>query len=136
MEQTAFSQPHLYSTTAQQHDDEYVLREAVRTIYPGEKGSQHFVRQYGDKLIAVRYRKSDAERLQTTIEISVDNSFIGATDSQLPMLVNLAVNLCETGLRERIRQAGGWWDIQRRVWRLDYDKVIALGLVDRIIQFS
>jgi hypothetical protein len=36
-------------------------------------------------------------------------------------------------VRERVKQAGGTWNPERRVWQLRYDRVRALGLTGRIV---
>ena len=33
----------------------------------------------------------------------------------------------------RVKQAGGTWNPERRVWQLRYDRVVALGLNGRIV---
>ena len=38
----------------------------------------------------------------------------------------------EVDIRERVKQAGGTWNPERRVWQLRYDSVVALGLNRRI----
>ena len=40
----------------------------------------------------------------------------------------------EVGIRDRVKTAGGRWDPARRLWELRYDRVLALGLEDRIIR--
>jgi len=45
--------------------------DVVRTIKPGDKGSQRFVKKYGERLVAVRYRKKGSHRL-TTVELIVE----------------------------------------------------------------
>jgi len=36
-------------------------------------------------------------------------------------------------VRDRVKQAGGTWNPERRVWQLRYDRVVALGLHGRIV---
>jgi len=36
-------------------------------------------------------------------------------------------------VRKRVKQAGGTWNPERRVWQLRYDRVVALGLNNRIV---
>ena len=47
--------------------------------------------------------------------------------------VRLRVAFAETCLRERVKQAGGTWNPERRVCELRYDRVIALGLNHRTV---
>ncbi len=36
-------------------------------------------------------------------------------------------------VRDRVKQAGGTWNPERRVWQLRYHRVVALGLDSRIV---
>ena len=40
----------------------------------------------------------------------------------------------EVELRDKVKTAGGRWNPARRLWELRYDRVVALGLEDRIIR--
>ena len=48
-------------------------------------------------------------------------------------LVGLRVAFAEGAVRHRVKQAGGNWNPERRVWELRYDRVVALGLNNRIV---
>ena len=48
-------------------------------------------------------------------------------------IVGLRVAFADVAVRGRVRQAGGTWNPERRVWRLRYDRVVALGLNSRIV---
>ena len=39
-------------------------------------------------------------------------------------------------IRQQVKSAGGMWDAQRGVWQLRYDRVVALGLGNRIVAAS
>ena len=43
-------------------------------------------------------------------------------------IVGLCVAFADLALRDRVKQAGGTWNPERRVWHLRYDCVAALGL--------
>jgi hypothetical protein len=47
--------------------------------------------------------------------------------------VALRVAFADAAVRNQVKQAGGTWNPDRRVWRLRYDRAIALGLQDRIV---
>jgi len=92
--------------------------------------------QYGDRLICVRYRY-DALREQRfkTVELVV-----AERDWEPPrprfahdQIVALRVAFTDVAVRERVKQAGGTWNPERRVWQLRYDRVVALGLNDRMV---
>ncbi len=48
-------------------------------------------------------------------------------------LSGLRVAFADVAVRDRVKQAGGTWNPQRRVWQLRYDRVVALGLNSRIV---
>jgi hypothetical protein len=48
-------------------------------------------------------------------------------------IVGLRVAFAGVAVRDRVKQAGGTWNRERRVWRLRYDRVVALGLNNRIV---
>jgi len=49
-------------------------------------------------------------------------------------IVSVRVEMQEHDVQKRIRQGGGRWNRQRKVWELRYDKVVELGLQDRLVQ--
>ena len=114
--------------------------DVVRTIKPGDKGSLRFLKQYGEQLVAVRYRKQGRQRL-TTIEVIVERrerkmtqADFDAIDIHPPgQVVALRINFNETEWQEKIKQAGGSWDRKHKVWHLIYRNAVALGLKDRIV---
>jgi len=48
-------------------------------------------------------------------------------------IVGLRVAFADMAVRDRVKQAGGTWNPERRVWQLRYDRVVALGLHGRIV---
>ena len=48
-------------------------------------------------------------------------------------LVGVQIAVGEVGLRGRIKQAGGRWDAERRVWEVRYEQAVALGVTERIV---
>jgi hypothetical protein len=48
-------------------------------------------------------------------------------------IVRLRVAFAEVAVRDRVKQAGGMWNPERRVWQLRYDRVAARGLNSRIV---
>jgi hypothetical protein len=105
-------------------------------LKPGQKGTKQLLAQYGDRLICVRYRY-DAQRKKRfkTVEL-----LIAERDWEPPQprfahdqIVELHVAFADVAVRERVKQAGGTWKPERRVWQLRYDRVVALGLNSRIV---
>jgi len=48
-------------------------------------------------------------------------------------IVGLRVAFAGMEVRDQVKQAGGSWNPERRVWQLPYDRVVALGLKSRIV---
>ena len=48
-------------------------------------------------------------------------------------IVGLRVAFADAAVRDRVKQAGGTWNPERRVWQLRYGRVVALGLNSRIV---
>ena len=104
-------------------------------LNPGQPGTLKLVRQYGDRLVCVRYRYDALKRRRyTTAEIVVDESewdpLPSATARRERVPVRIAIQ--ETTLREKAKTAGGRWDPNQRVWMLPMEQVIQLGLANRV----
>ena len=104
-------------------------------LKPGQRGTKQLLAQYGDRLVCVRYRY-DAQRRKRfkTVEIIVAER---AWDPPAPRLANdtpVAVRLdfAELELRQRVKQAGGKWNPDRKLWQLRYADAVALKLAPRI----
>ena len=48
-------------------------------------------------------------------------------------IIALRVAFAEVAVRERVKQAGGMWNPDRKVWEIRYDHAVALGLDTRIV---
>jgi hypothetical protein len=102
----------------------------------GQKGTKQLLAQYGDRLICVPYRY-DAQRKKRfkTVEL-----LVAERDWEPPrprfahdQIVGLRVAFADVAVRDRVKQACGTWNPERRVWQLRYDHVVALGLTSRIV---
>jgi hypothetical protein len=111
------------------------VMKARLTLKPYQSGAKKLSRQYGDRLLYVRYRYDPVRKKRvTTVEIIMDESdweprATPAADQ--PVRIRIDVN--ERDVQKRVKQAGGTGDYRRRLWELRYDKVAALGLQDRIV---
>ena len=88
------------------------------------------------RAICVRYRY-DAERKKRfkTVELLVEERdweppWTPFADDQI---VGLRVAFTDVAVRDRVKQAGGKWHPERRVWQLRYDRAVELGLTRRIV---
>src|SRR5206468_1200049 len=88
------------------------------------------------RLICVRYRY-DAQRKKRfkTVELLVAERDWEPPRPRfaLDQIVGLRVACADVAVRVRVKQAGGMWIPERRVWHLRYERVVALGLTSRIV---
>lgn len=117
--------------------------KVTKTIRSHQSGAQRFKRQWGDKLIAVRYRHDSVHNeLITTIEIEVDRrpapekgicqrAHLAARRANI---VALTISFNENDLRHRVKQAGAKWSKVGKLWLISRNTAISLGLKDRIVE--
>jgi hypothetical protein len=105
-------------------------------LKPGQKGTKRLLAQYGDRLICVRYRY-DTQRKKRfkTVELLVAECDWEPRRPRFApdQIVGLRVAFADVAVRGRVKQAGGTWNPERRVWQLRYDRVVALGLTPSIV---
>lgn len=107
------------------------------TLQPGRRGTKKLLREFGDRLVCVRYRYDEAGRRRLkTAEIIVDErSWIPDPERTLKgyRTVNLTIDYHEKNLRVKIKRAGGTWNPEKRAWELPFYIVRQLGLENRIL---
>lgn len=108
-----------------------------KKLSPGQPGTKRYMRQFGAALVCVRYRTHpETATRYTTVEIVVDEKqrpksvLPGGIEETTPVAVTVAFG--ETDLRQRVKQAGGKWDQERKIWLLPYGIARKLGLHGRI----
>jgi hypothetical protein len=100
------------------------------TMRPGASGTGKLVRDWGDRLVSVRYRYSDSPPTRfTTVELVVA---VAPWKPSRARNVLVEVKSWERELREKVQAAGGRWQPRSSRWRVRYDRAIALGLQDRV----
>jgi hypothetical protein len=104
-------------------------------LKPGQPGTLKLVKQYGDRLVCVRYRYDALKRRRyTTVEIIVDESdwdpmpSVTARRERVPVRIEVH----EVKLRAKIKTAGGKWNPDKRVWLVPMEQVLQLGLSGRV----
>ena len=101
----------------------------IKRMAPGASGTRRLAERFGESLVCVRYRENPARGLRyTTVEIIVDQRPFNAPED----LVQVAY--AETALRHKIKDAGGRWDRELKLWHLPRTAVRALGLAGRVIK--
>ena len=107
------------------------------TVQPGHRGAKKFLAQYGDRLVCIRYRSDEQRRKRfKTVELIVAE---WPWTPLLPRRTETSVVLvkggfAEEGLRQHVKEAGGIWNPDKQAWALRYERALALGLRERIIE--
>ena len=119
--------------------------KVLKTINAGQQGSQKYLQVWGDKLLNVRYREDDTgEMIVTTVEIVVDErprpnqgcQQRGYLAARSKSFVGIKIGYDESNLRVKVKKSGGQWNNDRKLWILSREKVVALGLRERIASES
>ncbi|HDY99955.1 MAG TPA: hypothetical protein ENH52_00610 [Nitrospirae bacterium] len=113
------------------------------TLLPGRSGTKKLLRQYGDQLICVRYRYDDYHKkryktveliIEETPWVTKDNGKGGSKNSIRNERVAVRIGFKEGELRTLVKDAGGIWKKEEKVWMLPYKKAVEFGLEKRIIK--
>lgn len=103
----------------------------IKRMAPGASGTRRLTERFGESLVCVRYRENAAQGLRyTTVEIIVDQRPFDTPED----LVRVAY--AETALRHKIKDAGGRWDAELKLWRIPRSAVRALGLIGRVVKHA
>ena len=117
----------------------------METWLPGQPGATPWVRQHGDRLVAVRVRIDPRSgQRYTTVELLAehpDEPLVAAMQRPEPPvsgqgaddMVSLKVGLAERQWHRRLKSVGATYDESTRVWRLRRSQAVELGLEGRIL---
>jgi hypothetical protein len=105
-------------------------------LKPGQRGTKKLLREYGKKLVNVRYRYDDEKNKRyTTVELIVDEAPWKPPPRYAPAdIVRIKIGFNEVELREKIKLAGGKWSKTIKTWQLPYKKAVQLGVKLRILK--
>jgi hypothetical protein len=95
-------------------------------LKPGQKGTKRLVDKYGDALVCVRFRYDEKTRKRLkTVELIVEQSdwTPPAPRFTANRLVSLRIEGYETELREKVKEAGGRWNPEKKLWYVRYGKI-------------
>ncbi|MBI5565963.1 MAG: hypothetical protein HY870_13795 [Chloroflexi bacterium] len=103
------------------------------SLRPGQKGTKKLVIEYGDRLVAVRYRYDrERQRRYKTVELVVEESaWSPRIKPEAPMSIRVEAH--ETSVHQAIQAAGGRWNAVNKVWELEYREVVRLKLEARLM---
>ena len=100
----------------------------MKTILPGKPGTKKLQHRFGERLVAVRYRYDESTGTRyTTIELTIDKA-----DWRYRWVAGVEIAYNELQLRKLVKEAGGRWNREKRIWELGYLKALELGLEERI----
>lgn len=112
-------------------------------LKPGESGTKKMVDKYGDALVCVRYRYDEGRGLRyKTVEL-IEETITwegmtpkrGETSKPTPSdRFGVRIGYAETELRDKVKQMGGIWRPQQKLWEMSYAQIEALGLRERIVE--
>jgi hypothetical protein len=103
-------------------------------LKPGQRGTKHLTRTYGDRLLCVRYRYDEkTKKRYTTVELIVDEQPWQAARMKPDAIVRIVVAFDEVDLRQKVKDAGGTWSKSTKTWKIPYNVARKLGLSKRIV---
>jgi hypothetical protein len=101
----------------------------VSSFRPGERGTKRLLRDWGHRLVCVRYRYNPLlNRRIKTAELIVDEA---PWRRKRDVEVGIEIRSWENELRHAIVAAGGKWDRELGVWVLARKQAARLGLEER-----
>lgn len=108
--------------------------EIKTTLLPGQNGTKTLQKQYGDKLVCVRYRYDEKrqKRLKTVELIISETDYIPVPAFPNHAEVYLDIAYEETELRTQVKVAGGRWDPTEKAWKLSWENALDFGLETRV----
>ncbi len=108
--------------------------QARRKLASGQKDAKTFPERLCERPVCACYRHDGRRKRGATVEIIVEES--GWAPPEKLALAGLRVELRETELQRRIKQASGKWSSAKRVWEIHYNQAVALGLKKRIVKLE
>jgi hypothetical protein len=111
------------------------MKSSRQTIKAGKKGTKKFVDKYGPSLLYVRYYY-DIKRQKriTTVELLLDEKSWVPKKINPNKLVHIKVQWGESEIAQRIKQSGGKWIQEKKVWEIPFGKVKELGIQNRMTE--
>ena len=113
-----------------------MIEKTVKKVLPGQPGTKKLMKKYGEQLVCLRY-KYDSKRGHKlkTVELVIEEMPWHKSPRKIPANKNvfLTVAYGEIHLGRLVRNAGGRWHKDKKLWELPYGEAIALGLEERIV---
>jgi hypothetical protein len=116
--------------------------DVIKKLAAGAPGTKRYVREYGEQLLCVRYRRDIAgTRRLTTVELIVDEAPLAPPQNAVEKKlfphpngnVVVRVGYHEQALRQRVKEAGAKWLPDRKLWQLPRRKAVEMRIEKRIV---
>ena len=100
----------------------------------GQKGTKKLVERFGDSLLYVRYRYDEKRgvRLKTVELVIEEIPWQPAVKIKDTDIVPVAVGYSENDLRQQLKDAGGIWNPEAKLWYVSYGAIKGTELEKRI----
>ena len=109
-----------------------------QTLIIGENGTKTLSKRYGDSLVCVRYRRCARTGARyKTVELKLrayEAPALHRADFYQRETVHLQISWEERELQPAIKQAGGRWEPEAKLWKVNGATVERLRLWDRVVQ--
>jgi len=123
-------QPQAATFRAKESAEKLNALRVSKRLGVGQRGTARWIDRFGDKLVCVRYREDPRTGKRfTTVELIVD---VREPKDDVQLLVEVKIQ--ESGLRQRVKEHGGRWNPNRKLWQFSYASIQALGLEDRVVE--
>jgi hypothetical protein len=110
--------------------------EVRKTLRPGDPGTYRLARDWGERLVCVRYRVDRTKGVRfTTVEIvaSPPKAWRPPNRPSPSALVYVRTGGDEWELKQRLRAAHAVWEPELKAWRLRFETAVRLKLRRRIL---
>jgi hypothetical protein len=116
-----------------QHRQRDIMQVKLK-LRPGDRGTKKLTARYRDKLVAVRYRYDRAKgKRYTTVELIVEEApWIRRPKPGSDVFIRIGWD--QKDLKNRIKQAGGDYYSNRKLWKLPYETAKNLGIAKLIVK--
>jgi hypothetical protein len=111
------------------------MKRIRQTIKAGKRGTKKYLDKYGTDLLYVRYYYDWEKRKRiTTVELVLDKKKWEPKKIKPTTIVKVKVEWGEKEIAGKIKENGGKWNKERKVWEIAFGKVKELGLQSRMVR--
>jgi len=122
------------------------MEKVIKTIKAGEVGTKKWLKwvekhvdPFHAKLISVQHVEdvqNNLRKIRLVIEVEVNplERIKMMAGYRLNKKFKIRIKYDEYALQQKVKQAGGKYNPNKRVWILDYKTILMLGIEDRIVK--